>query len=43
LNEAEVAASRGGRHLAMDLSSGASVEDNAWHEPGLDQKLRSLL
>ena len=35
LNEAEPAASHGGRDLAMDLSWCAAAQDRAWHEPGL--------
>jgi hypothetical protein len=42
LNEAEAAASRGGRHPAMDLSACASVEDGVCDEPGLARKFRGL-
>jgi hypothetical protein len=42
LNEAEAAASRGGRHPSMDLSACASVEDGVCDEPGLARKFRGL-
>jgi hypothetical protein len=37
----DFSASRGGRHLVMDLSSCAALEDSAWHDPGLDQIVTS--